>query len=443
MGLLDRVAAVFRRSALTPRQTTSDELPVSAASPLSLAAEWRAASDRRSMVTACREMYRSDTRARGVIQTLARDIVRAGFTVEVEQGDQRAVEIAEQLAERLDISQRLDDWIRLALRDGDTFLELGVDANLDVVEVSRKPTLELRRATNIYDRFDDPRRAFWQGDEWAQTPPTDAVWFAEWQIIHARWAHDEGSRYGNPLFSSAQKPYKRMTEGETDLAVRRKTRAGLKYVHKFPPGTDRTVIETYKVLNKDSLDNPLAAIADYFGTVDVQAVQGDAQLGEVADVMHHIRTWWLASPVAMSLLGYGQDLNRDVLEKQDEQYQRALMGLRAWPETEIVKPLLERQWLLKGILPAGLKYRVSWGNQDVVTAAAVEQAANAGLKLRALGWSDQQVAALLMTLLPDLSAYGGGSAAAQGGETRETRATAGRMAAIAEQLGVTIGSGSR
>jgi len=441
MGLIDRIAAVFRRTEVAPTRTTSAEMPQPGRGPLELAGEWRAASDRKAIVKACREMYANDPRGEAVITTLGRDIVRGGFDVEVTAPAgqaERAEQIADDLTVRLDLAQRLDDWVRLTLRDGDSFLELSVDDSLNISQVTRKPTLEVRRYSNSRDQFDDPRRAFWQGDEWAVEPPGDAVWFAQWQIIHARWAHDEGSRYGRPLFASATKPYKRMSEGETDIAVRRKTRAGMKYLHQFPAGTDRTVIEEYKLLNRDSIDNPLAAIADYFGTVDIKAISGDAQLGQIEDVMHHIRTWWLASPVAMSLLGYGQDLNRDVLDKQSEQYQMALMGLTAFPEIEIVKPLLERQWLLQGILPAGLTYRIKWRNKQLITAATVSQATDAALKLMALGRPDvaAQVLALLLPGLDIDPAVSPEPPATRQAPGPETRARPARMAQVADELGV-------
>lgn len=449
MGLIDRISAMFRRTgtAEQPARTTDAEMPLNVRGPLELAGEWRAASDRRSIVKACREMYANDPRGEAVITTLARDIVRGGFDVEVTDApagqEELAEEIAEDLVERLDMAQRLDDWLRLTMRDGDSFLELSVDDSLHISQVTRKPTLELRRNSNSRDRFDDPRRAFWQGDEWAVEAPADAVWFAEWQMIHVRWAHDEGSRYGRPLFASATKAFKRMNEGETDIAVRRKTRAGMKYLHKFPPGTDSSSIEQYKLLNRDSINNPLAAIADYFGTVDITAISGDAQLGEIEDVLHHIRTWWLASPVAMSLLGYGQDLNRDVLDKQSEQYQMALMGLTAFPEVEIVKPLIEREWLLQGILPEGLTYKVVWRNKQIITAAAVESAANAVLKLKAVGAPDENVRKILEMLLPgvDLGEWGQGAGDGNhgtGDTGPETRARPVRMAQVADELSARV-----
>lgn len=443
MGLIDRVAQMFRRPAGAVA-TTSDELVRPSGGPLSLADVMLASSDRQATVRACREMYANDPRAEGVIRTLARDMVRGGCAVEVSglHGDgtgasggqaARAQEVADELLARLDLAQRLDDWIRLTLRDGDSFLELAVSGDLQIVDVSRKPTLEMRRYSSDRDRFEDPRRAFWQGDAWwvSAEPPRDAIWYAEWQMIHARWGNDEGNRYGRPLFASATTPYKRMREGETDIAVRRKTRAGLKYNHRFPEGTPEDVILRYKALNRDSLNNPTAAIADFFGSVDISVVQGDANLADIADVLHHIRTWWLASPVPMSLLGYGQDLNRDVLETQAEQYRRALEGLEAWPETEIVIPLLERQWLLAGIVPEGLEYKIRWlAKEPPLTATGVEQAANAAVKLAALGRQDvaDQV---LRVLLPGIEFA---AREAPQADAAETTATPGRMALAADEL---------
>jgi hypothetical protein len=241
---------------------------------------------------------------------------------------------------------------------------------------------------------------------WGPEAPSDAIWFAAWQIVHARWDHDEGKRYGTPLFGSATGAWKRMVEGERDIAIRRKTRAGIKYNHKFPPGTSPETIKAYRAENKSALDDPWAAAADFFGTTDIEVVQGDARLAEIADVMHHIRTWWLASPVPMSLLGYGQDLNRDVLEKQKEQYDESIPVLQTWVTDEIVRPLLELEWLLHGIWPANLDYEIQWKRKQTLKPADVAALADAALRLRALNWPEEIVIEILSLFISgvDLSA---------------------------------------
>jgi len=348
-------------------------------------------------------MYDEDPRADGVLHSLARDMVGAGF--EVTTGNPEADQVAVDLIQRLDLVSRLDDWIRLSARDGDSFLEVAVSEGQEIVEVTRKPTLEMRRNSNQQDTFGDPTRAFWYSDDaWVTglEPPRDALWFAEWQIVHARWSHDEGSRYGRPLFKSATGPWKRIVEGEKDVATRRKTRAGMKYNHQFPPGTISQEIDAYKQKNADILDEPLAAIQDFFGTAEIKTVEGDARLGDIADILHHIRTWWISSPVPMSLLGYGQDLNRDVLQEQKEQYDETLEALRPWVEKEILTPLFELAWLLVGILPDALAVTYHWKAKKVLKAADLRDIAEAGVRLRALGLPEPAIWTLIQRFLPDL-----------------------------------------
>jgi hypothetical protein len=399
MAIFDRVRALLRQRPDDDVHTTMDETPAPRR-PNEALARFAADRERVEIVKRCREMYDTDTRAKEVIQTLARDMTRGGFTVSA-PGDPRAAEIGDALAKRLQLDTRLDDWVRLTLRDGDTFLEVGVSQEMEIAEVTRKPTLEMHRQSNQFDRFDDPEKAYWWADSFwgGAEAPQDAIWFADWQIIHARWDHDEDRRYGRPLFSSATGPWKRIVEGERDIAVRRKTRAGMKYNHKFPAGTDEKVIKAYREINKAALDNPWAAVADFFGTTEIEVVQGDARLAEIDDVEHHIRTWWLASPAPMSLLGYGQDLNRDVLEKQKEQYDEALPVLQAWVTDQLVRPLLELEWLLHGIWPEHLEYDVQWNRKQTLTPEALAKLADAALRLRALGWPQALVVEVLQMFI--------------------------------------------
>lgn len=404
MGLIDRVVAALERfRAEEPEQTTSDLKP-RPVRPVAALKRFEAETGRRAIVKTCRKMYETDARAKKHIRTLARDIVGRGFTVSV-VGNAEAEEVARALQERLKLTARLDDWIRLTVRDGDSFLEAGVNERMEIVEVTRKPTLQMHRNSDEFDRFPDPGRAFWWADElWAgpEAPP-DAVWFAEWQVVHVRWDHDEGSRYGTPMFAAGTGAWKRVTEGEIDIAVRRKTRAGMKYVHVLE-GASPEDLETYKEKNKDALDNPFAAVADFFMNRKgaIEAVQGDAKLAEIGDVEHHIATWLMESPVPMELLGYGQNLNRDVLKEKKEEYDEILEGLRGWAEEELIKPLLCLQWLLAGIWPAGLSYSIKWRSKQVISATDVRDVADAMLKLTALGVNEAVIQAVLERFLPGI-----------------------------------------
>jgi hypothetical protein len=400
-SLLDRIRAIFRQAEPIKQQPTTATETKPPSRPTELMSRFKSETGRAAVVRKCREMYANDPRARKMIRTLARDLTKGGFVVKVEDDD-RAVEIAQELENRLDLEQKIDDWVRLSARDGDSFLEIGVDDNLEIAEVTRKPALQMHRNTDEFDRFTDPERAFWWTDElWTgQDPPNDATWFAQWQIIHARWEHDEGSRYGTPMLSSGTGHWKKVVEGELDIAVRRKTRAGMKYVHKFPEDVSQATVEAYKEINQDALDNPFAAVADFFGKVDVSAIQGDARLAEIGDVEHMIATWFMSGEVPMELIGYGENLNRDVLEQKQEEYREIVDGLRSWVEAELLKPLFERQWLLQGIYPPNLNYSFEWKAKQIVTPLDLVNIADAAFKFEMLGINDSILWSIFARYLP-------------------------------------------
>jgi hypothetical protein len=406
LSLIDTFQNLFR-----PRQEqrTPATTPPPPPRPSQLVQMFSAESGRRATVEDCRKMYKEDTRAQGVIDTMARDATKGGFEINVEGlRANEASDVAKAFLERIDFWTRIDDWVRLTLRDGDTFLEAGADAAGDIVKVSRKPTLEMHRWTDSSDEFYDPMRAFFWADKWwtGGDPPNEATYFAEWQIVHARYRQDEGSRYGQPLFAAARKTFKRMSEGELDIAIRRKTRAGMRYVHSLEDASDAD-IETYKARNKAILDDPFAAVADFFSSkkTSIAAIQGDARLSDIDDVLHHIHTWWVASPVPMSLLGYGQDLNRDILNEQKEQYDAAKEQLSGWVTEQIAAPLIERQWLLKGIWPGALTWSAQWAGKQALTAATFGEAAKALVALAATGlFTEETLLRMFALFVPEFDA---------------------------------------
>lgn len=409
MGLIDRFQNLFKRNQPAPTASTVTAVapPYRPSATARLLAE---ETDRRTLVRECMAMYRADTRVREILQAVARDATRGGFELTVE--GPRAAEakaIATEMLERVDFWKWIEPWVRLTLRDGDAFLELVADGAGDLVEISRKPTLEMHRLSDEFDHFKDVTKAFawsdalWGGWTLDGTPPPGSVTFAEWQIVHARWDHDGDGRYGSPLFAAARTAFKRMSEGELDIAIRRKTRAGMKYVHSLKDASQGD-IEAYRLRNQAALDEPFAAVADFFSTREttITAVQGDANLSEIEDVLHHMRTFWLASPKPMGLMGFGQDLNRDVLDEQQREYDLAKEAISRWVTEQIVAPIVERQWLLKGILPESLTWSAEWSSVQPLTATALAEMGKAVAALKATALlTDETLLRLVSRFLPD------------------------------------------
>jgi len=403
--IFDRITALWQRRSEPERAVITVAPPVAPPSqPANVT--FTAQRDRRSAVGDCRDMVRDDPRAKQALSTLARDATSGGFDLQI-TGPRaaQAQAAADALFARVGLFSRLDDWARLTFRDGDTFLELGVAGNGEIVQITRKPSLEMFRYSDDFDRFYDPAQAFyWTAHPtYTDRPPGDALLFPEWQMIHARWDRDEGNRYGTPMLASARKAYKRMTQGELDIAVRRKTRAGMRYAH-YLKGASQAQVEAYKAANKPALDDPYAAVADFFFNDDgkLEAVQGDARLSDIDDVLHHVDTFGVASPVPLELIGYGRNLNRDVLEEKKKQYDEALTSVRGWLAAEFILPLLERQWLLLGIWPDDLSTDVQWKSKKEATPVEMKDLAAFAASVKAAGLlTPATLLRILATKLPD------------------------------------------
>jgi hypothetical protein len=422
MALRTFISNLFRKQP-TPATTLSGEGQRSEMSGVALMERLKADSERRAVVATCRWMYKTDPRVKKMHTTLASDLVRGGYVVKCDNPE--AKQIADNLQTRLGMNQRCEDYSRLTARDGDSFLELGIDADLNITKISRKPTLLMHRASDDADQFVNPARAFWMANPNSYsppdelTPPADATWFAEWQMIHLRWEHDEENRYGTAMMAPATSAFKRVQEGEQDVAVRRKTRSGIRYLHTVEGG--QADVEAYKEQNKAALTNPLsAAVSDFFsnkkGTIEAIEGEGTA-LNAIEDVKHHIETMATASDVPLGLIGYGGGLNRDILADQKEQYTETLDQGREWLSDQFIVPLLERQWLLKGILPASIKYRITWRPRVSLTPILIRDLADALLKLKLLQVSDADISAIMQYFLPGVELDAATMAAASAGDS--------------------------
>lgn len=411
MSLITSIGARLQKvapAAAAAPATTIQASPVPARTVRAMLEMFSAEKGRLALLRSCRSMFETDTRVRRVITDFAADVVGGGVTINVTEGDPAAAELVQAQAQRLALDSRLDDWLRLTMVDGDSFLEAGVDAQGRVAMVTRKPTLEMRRNSDMFDLFPDPAKAYyWVGNSpvpFAVTHsgyPDDAVPFAAWQVVHARWDHSEGSRYGFPLYGAATQAFKYMTDGEKNMAIKRKLRSGLRLNHKVPGS--REEVMAYMELNKDQFDDDFAAFAEYFGNVEINAIQAEGNLDQINDVMHHIRTLSFASPLTLALLGYGQDLNRDVLQEQQKQYEDQVQQVRTWVAAEILRPLWELEWLLAGILPATLKYDVVWRDKKKLNTAQISEAANAGLALLSLGFDIFLIQQMLASYVPQIA----------------------------------------
>lgn len=369
MAFWDRITALFSRT--NTSETDSFQGRQSDTSKhTELIDRFKVEQDRVSQIKESNKFYNEDDLAKGVVRTIASNATMGGFSFRCD--DEKAKQIVNDMLRRTKLQSKAFPYLRKGMLDGDLFGQIVVAPNGDIIKVKRMPALLMRRNSNDADEFDDPTRAFYQVDPmeaayFALDPSTlsdkDATWFAEWQIVHARWDHDEGSRYGVPFLNSSRGSLKKIAEGALDMAIRRKTRAGMKYVHSLEDASEAE-LEAYKNRNKKALSNPFAAIADFFSNkkVTVSSIQGDAKLSENEDIKFHVDRFFAGMPVPKALLGFEQSINRDVLEKQEVQYLRELDNAEEFI-TSFIREIIDLQLLLKGILPESVDYSLNWADR--------------------------------------------------------------------------------
>jgi hypothetical protein len=398
--LRQRVNAFFNPD-LTPNPSPKGEGSIAPVIAESVMSRFQVENSRAAVVKDCRSMYDGDPRVKKMHKDYARDLLRNGFIIQTKNAP--AMQIATDLQTRLNLNQRLEDWLRLSMRDGDSFLEVSVDDGLHISDVTRKPTLQVHRNSDRADKFADTQKAYWMSDSnhYGVEPPKDAIWFPEWKMIHARWDHDEESRYGTPMMKPARKHFKYAEDGELNVAVRRKM-GGAQLRQHVIEGSPADV-EEYKEKNKAALGK-LAAVIDFFsnkpGSLTVHS--GDGNLDKIADVEHHIATMFTASDVPMELIAYGGNLNRDILGEKKEQYEETLNQGREWTSLQIIQPLLEREWLMQGVLPASVDYKIIWRKAKSITPTDLRDLADAGARLKVLGVKDEIIQLLMAQFLRDV-----------------------------------------
>jgi hypothetical protein len=118
----------------------------------------------------------------------------------------------------------------------------------------------------------------------------------------------------------------------------------------------------------------------------------------------------------MELSVYGSDLNRDILSEKRDQYEDILNQSREWAQAQIIKPLIEMEWLLHGILPASVEYKIHWRKGKSVDPAQLTQLVDAVMKLKILGVKDEELKTILALYLREIDLeilQGDGFSAAQ------------------------------
>lgn len=324
------------------------------------------------------EMLKSDTRLKRANHVFASTAVRRGFTVKITSEVSKSIAdqaqgIIDELIKRTQLNSKVTPWARSLLKDGELFLNPVIDATTKkITDIKNLPAITMQRNEDITGRFADLKDAFRQVD-----PVTREIltYFPLYSINHIRWDHESGQLYGNSQYLSCRATWRKLKKVEEELVVRRATRAAPKRFHQVgnkdnPGGWEE--VKAYKEMNK--LDNPKVALAitDYFGNglTSVTDLNADAQLDHINDIVHLQEVHMIGTAVPLHIIGFGQNVNRDVVEDQKKQFEEDVQELRDLMEYgdegtySGFRSIFDLALVLQGIDPAMIEYNFLWSDSN-------------------------------------------------------------------------------
>lgn len=335
----------------------------------------------RASIYDVRRMDKLDGRVKRIHNKIATDTVRGGLLLTMPVEDARVRAEWEAFVDRLSLDRpgKLKSDARLFAMQGNLPMQWVLDEAGNVVLGVAMPAETFTPITDMNGRFKDVRRAWKQVS--MQTGETLAE-FPLWKLTMARLdpdSYDDLGAMGRPFLDASRTGWQKLTMSEEDLVIRRRTRAPQKLSHVLE-GASPEEIATYRAeVEKNASD----ITTDYYSNKKggVTVIQGDAQMGEIKDVVHLLDTWFAGSPVLKFLLGYTEGLARDVLEDLKRNYYDDIDHLQD-EIAYVYNEGFELHLLLKGINPETAGYCVEFAERRTETPT---QTTDRMLKWQALG----------------------------------------------------------
>ena len=337
----------------------------------------------RAAILDIREMDRIDGRVKKIHGRMTRTAIKGGLILKTQSTNKKLIRLWHEFEKKLMLHRRekLESDARGLVMEGNLPLQWVLDNNGQLIAGVRMPSETIVPQVTDAGIFKDPRRAYAQYDLMTgQIKET----FALWQLTLVRLSpdnHDDMGSMGRPYMDASRTVWKKLMMTEEDLVIRRKTRAQQRKVHQLKNVSDEFYEQYKNQIEIDVYDQT----ADYVikGEGNVQAIQGDAALDQIADVAHLLDTFFSGSPAPKGLFGYASDLNRDILEDLKRDYFDEIDSLQ---DTQAFAYYLgfRLSLLLQGINPDNYDFDVLFKERRTDTP---NQRADLALKLQALGAS--------------------------------------------------------
>lgn len=339
----------------------------------------------RGVIYEIRRMDRIDPRVKKIHERMAKTTTKGGLRLEWSSNENPRIRARWQAFERrlrLDRQAKLESDARGLVMEGSLAMQWVLNpVTGEITDGLRMPCETLQAMVDDTGRFVDPAAAYAQYD--LNLARQIAV-FPLWQLTVERLTPDsidDQGAWGRPYLDATRYCWRQLQMTEQDLVVRRRQRAPLRFAHTLEGATPKE-LAVYK--NEVEFNQKADSVCtDFFlnRKGGVAALQGDANLDQIADVVHLLDTFFVGSPAPKGLFGYAAGLNRDILEDLKRDYYEEIDTLQdtlSW----VYEQGFRLELLLAGINPDASPFYLRFVERRTETP---NQAADRALKYQALG----------------------------------------------------------
>lgn len=252
----------------------------------------------RATIQDIRLMDRSDGRVKRVHNRVARDVTRGGLVMQHDDPNSKIAKEWDAFRLRLNLhkAEKLKSDARGLVIEGNLPYQWVVDPTLRAVVAGvRMPTESIRPNVGVNGRFTDMSKAYTQMD---LSTGNELCHFGLWQMTLARLDpdnYDDMLCMGRPFVDASREVWRKLNMTDTDLVIRRKHRSPLRLSHVLE-GADKAELKQYQ---DDIEANKDLVTTDFYQNKKgaVTAVQGDANLGDIEDVLYLLDTFFAGTPL--------------------------------------------------------------------------------------------------------------------------------------------------